>query len=247
MNTAAFLGLAFLLLFPGIVPTAPAKDVLHVKTFLIDPWGMVAGEKRCGITYDMAMAVAREADLDIVNEIVPFARFLEALRTGESDIGIMHRTPESEALAEPLGRTMVDPEVVILPRKGLVIRTLDDLARLTVGVTRAGSGVQDDRISTNTTIRIVEYKTDRQGVEMLREGRLDSLLSSRETSSYLIKQLGFSPDDFGAPLTLSIKEGNVMFSRASRNQHLKERVRVAVEALQRKGVFLQIRKEYLGY
>ena len=49
------------------------------------------------------------------------------------------------------------------------------------------------------------------------------------------------------PLTLSVKEGNVMFSKASKNQHLKERVRVAVESLQKKGVFLQIRKEYLGY
>jgi polar amino acid transport system substrate-binding protein len=159
----------------------------------------------------------------------------------------MHRTPESEAIAEPLGRTMVDPEVVLIPKKGFFIKRLDDLNGRVLGYTRGGLEIQEMKLARNSAIKHFEYKADIQGLEMLKLGRVDCIVTSKEVAFYLMKQERLMPSDFGTPFVLSTKEGNVMFSRNSRSPQLKERIRTAVETLRNKGVFLQIRKNYLGY
>jgi ABC-type amino acid transport substrate-binding protein len=218
-----------------------------VSTFSIPPWGMFVASQPAGITFEMANVIAKEAGLKIDNTILPFPRFWMAMQSGEIDFGLMHRTPESEAVAEPLARTFVDPEIILLPKKGLSFRQLEDMANLSLGVTRGGLELQDARISQNKSIRIFEFTNESQGIRMLHSNRFDCIISSKEAILYEMKAAGFAPSDFGVPLTLSQKEGWVMFSKKSPRQDLKERIRQATQKLQKQGVFLKIRKKYLGY
>ena len=232
---------------PGTTILEEDIDSITVSTFELPPWGIIKDSNNRGITYDMADAIAKEAGLKIKNNIVPFPRFFRDLEAGTIDFGIMYKTKESDSIAESIGRTFVDPETIILPRKSIQIKNLSDLSGLTLGVIRGGVDILDERISSDKSIILQEYTSDIQGVLMLKDKRIDVMLSSKEATFYNIKEAGLSPSDFGVPFVLNSREGHIMFSKRSKKQHLKQRISAAIESLAKKGVFVKIRKQYVGY
>ena len=244
MMTIALLCVAVTVVLP--TAQAPAEDAapeLRIGTLDLQPYGWRdADGRKHGIVYSMHQAIGERSGLRFTNEIIPFARMLTMLEDGRLDM--VTAQPHTSALkaGDPLIRTNAI-NVIAATRKNTHIRTFGDLRNKRFLYMLAASYPPLEGFPES----IYRVKSYENMLKMLRDREsVDAGVFSEPAYYYWMKQLGFSPDDFGEVILVQSRD-DWAFVRKDLPENIRNRLRRAIESLRQEGLYdkllRQLRKE----
>ncbi|WP_085373242.1 substrate-binding periplasmic protein [Magnetospirillum sp. ME-1] len=185
---AAARSMATLALCMFLGGTAAAEPVRFV-TIDTAPWASVEPKsgKAEGVFPDIVAELVRRTGLDILVELQPFARIPRELETSRQDCTILVWN-EQWAPFMVQGEVVSNHPVGVIARKGLRLRSYENLRGLSVSVLR---GLPlGPRFDGDESVHR-QYDTDYlQGLNKLAHGRVDAVAGALPTIAYLAEQNG---------------------------------------------------------
>ncbi|MFG6467829.1 substrate-binding periplasmic protein [Roseateles sp. BYS87W] len=213
--------------------------VMHILD--APPFGMLGASGRvAGVMADLGHALAREAGREIDMRLVPIARVLKDVNTGEAGLTILLPVqgldPGVHALA-----TLARLDVELLPRKGLAISDRRGVRGMRIASLGRGAGM--DMMAQLEGAVHQRVNSLPAMVGMLHAGRVDAVVSVKESLRYTMEQGGLRPSDFGTPLVLG-RLDLTLFATPSMPLAERQRLAMAANTLTRSGEFARVLARY---
>ncbi len=234
------------LLFLVLSTKVYAEDKpLRLVTLPFPPWGFHDQEKKpIGIGYEMANAIAERMGRTYVNRIVPMSRVLKEIEYGSADITIVLRTPYSEAVAVPVTSLDLSLRAVIWPRKGISIKSTDDLYALRLSMP-IGMKVGKELTRIQKKLNIAPTNDYPQSLQMFQANRIDAIIGTEQSLLFNAIKKGMNPyEEFGTPYELS---RYIVWVHASKQYIEREdihKLQSVAQSLKDDGTFARILKKY---
>ncbi len=155
------------------------------------PWKIVAGKSVIG-GIDIALTdhLLGKIGAKPVFKLFPWKRCLSMMQNGTGDFisGVIHKKERETYLyyLQPPYKTKSIKAFFVLKGSGGNYRELRDFESKTVGVIRGAEYF--DAFQDNTHIKKYEVSHEMQGLRMVRAGRLDAFILTRETGDYLLSR-----------------------------------------------------------
>lgn len=221
----------------------------NVSTFQLEPWAFFSQDhKVSGIIPDIVNAIATEADVSVIIDIIPYTRMVKYLQIGTTDFTIFTRNSNNDKFVNYVDRVFV-LNVILLTRKGMRITSLENLYEQhnirSIGVLRGTNIAPNFPKNIEVTQHLVKDFT--QGLKMLHAKRIDAFLTIDRGALYESKKLGIA-DVFefpGYPVTKI--EAWLQVSKKSKyeNSFPYQVMRNAIKKLTDKGTIEQILQKHL--
>lgn len=152
---------------------ADESVVIEIRTIGIPPYGIQTDTDQRGIYYDLASRLAELSGHESNNYFYPYARIVNELKSGQSDLTIMFKYKELEGHVEYIAQ-LPALQTVIVGLEESNINSIEDLKGKTIAYLRGakfGDVIDDDpdilKQDTNDFI---------QGAEMLVFKRVDAII-----------------------------------------------------------------------
>ena len=229
---ALFLGL---LLLSGI---AAAQD-LSVITAIWAPYDMEENGKLVGIGTEIVQATLEKAGINAEIKVYPFAR---ALKMAEEEpntlLFTVVKSPEREPLFTWVG-PIVPPVRIVMhklkKRTDIVVNSLEDAKKYTIGTTRAAVGHQYLlKEGFQDGVDLDPVNSNQQSVKNFFGERIDLEVSAEFNFMYEAKQQGFSADDTEIAYVLFENQAYMVFSKHTPDD-IVEKVKTAFEQVKAEG------------
>jgi ABC-type amino acid transport substrate-binding protein len=209
------------------------------------PFGLAASNPvgQRGIYADLADAIAAHTQVPIEVKFMPYGRMLQEVKSGDVDYAFGVVSP-AIAEAGPFIAVMSKVPMIAIARKGLPLKTLDDLHGFTeVGYLRGGSC--GPVVDGDAAIHRVSQDNYDSAIQKLAAGRLDGWCSIKAGFIYALNNLKMNADmgeelDYG-----EVKMGFQVTSGKAGSAEAKELAGV-VEKLVGDGTAGQIFTHYVG-
>lgn len=225
------------------MPCAFAKE-LRIVTIDSAPFGFrTADGKPTGMIYEISNLIAEEAGLSHTNEILPYARTVHAVGSGDADFVIRYGNAELENVAIPVARVLSLPTIVV-GHPSVKFESLKDLHGKTVGIPRGGRF--DDAFEANTAILKYPVADYAQTIKMVTAQRIDAGIGSSVGLYYNAHLLGIKKEQLGKPLILSTQHFELHFSKKRENQETIAALKNAVARLEKRNEIKKIVNKYLS-
>lgn len=217
----------WLLLLAGQAVALPPLKValLDVAPYVISQPGRAAS----GPYVLLVQTLAREAGLEPLITLLPFARIPASLANGSADLTIGFATEAVERVALTLGPvSTVDSLVVIRISKPAT--SVAQLGGYRIG--RARGGCQDlaDRMGPAPAPQLIDVNSYDSGIRMLALGRLDGLCLTSEVLVHYARKAGIERSQLGTEIIIGEREVAV-FVRRDLDAGMVARLRSAVARL----------------
>jgi len=225
------------------MPCAFAKE-LRIVTIDSAPFGFrTADGKPTGMIYEISNLIAEEAGFSHTNEILPYARTVHAVGSGDADFVIRYGNAELENVAIPVARVLSLPTIVV-GHPSVKFESLKDLHGKTVGIPRGGRF--DDAFEANTAILKYPVADYAQTIKMVTAQRIDAGIGSSVGLYYNAHLLGIKKEQLGKPLILSTQHFELHFSKKRENQETIAALKNAVARLEKRNEIKKIVNKYLS-
>lgn len=215
---------------------------LRVAVMHTEPWGFVApGSSRLqGIWVDIAAALAADTGLSLNLQLAPYARVWRDLVRDRVDVSFLIRSPQREGKFIPVAH-LFDFSSVILTRKGVIVGSYADLARLRIGVLQ---GIQlNPRFDQDNQLLKLPFRNYEILLHLLAVGRLDAVAGNSVSLAYLVRQRHLERQ-VGMSWTLQRTPVWLLMSPHSSQQTVIPVLRASVSHLKQQGVFEKVLNRY---
>ena len=184
---------------------------LEIRTIGIPPYGIENNNQPSGVYYDAANLLIKRAGYQANNLIYPYARIINELKSGETDLTIMFKYEE---LTEHVIYITPLPTLrtVVIGRQGSIFKSIDDLKGKTIAYLRGARF--SDLIDNQTTINKQVTDDFTQGAQMLMSGRVDGLIGPLDPIIKAIESIN-SNARLGEPLIVDERTPWVQISKKS--------------------------------
>lgn len=196
-----------------------------------------------GINVEIANSIGAEIGLPYENAIVPYARALAMIETGDADLMIAFPNRRLDAAATRVG-PIADLENVVLGRAGTILTGLHDLRGKTVASVRGAE--YDAALSADPEIAKYSVNNYEHGLSMLLAGRVDAIVGMKTGIYYQIAAMGSAREELGTPLVLNTKNALLYYSRRNYDEEVLAKVRQALAALISRKAIQRIELKYFG-
>jgi ABC-type amino acid transport substrate-binding protein len=193
---------------------------------------------KVGTYWEYIDEIVDKSGVNISKRIVPKARIIANLKSGQSDAAILFKTDSLNDHVEYIAKVRTIP-ILLATQKGVRVESYEDLKSLSsVGVFRSGSinPAFDNDASINKHL-ISNYPSM---VKMLGSKRLDAITGNGVVITALINQLCLHELIDISPLIMGSREQWLVFSKKSAHLNKTENIKNAVQQLQQEGVLDQI-------
>lgn len=209
LNLARLL-LLWLLALPWMSLVAADTPALRALIMETEPWGFYQPEtgELQGIWVDIARAIEAESGIPQQKKLAPYARVMESLRTGDADLSYLIRSPDRDAEVIHAG-FLFDFGSVVLARKGVELKSYEDLQGLRIGVMQ--SIRLSPRFDQDQQLNKIPLRNYETMLNMLQMGRLDAVSGNSLSLSYLAEKL-LEPELLGDRLVLQLTPVTLQFS-----------------------------------
>lgn len=207
-----FIALSFVVFCGQLLARDKPGDLIQVRTIEVSPYGMKHGSKLSGIYYDLANVLIEEAGLKSNHRIYPYARIVNELKTGKTDLTIMFKYQELQdyvSYIAPLP-TLVN---VVIGLKGNKFSAISDLEGKTLGYLR-GARLSEE-IDQNSKIHKYPTKDFSQSIKMLNRGRVDAIIGPMAPILSAAEAMG-TADKLDEPLFVSQRTPWLQMSKKSK-------------------------------
>lgn len=197
-------------------------DTIEIRTIGIPPYGIQDESGPGGIYYDIANLIAIEAGLESNNYIYPYARIVNELKSGQTDLTIMIKYEELEAHVVYIA-PLPPLQTVVVGLRGSDISSIEDLKGKTLAYLR---GAQfSDVIDNDQEINKQDTRDFVQGAEMLVFGRVDGIVGPLDPILRALAEVENGAYVLDEPLVVSERTPWLQMSKKSLGQldpeHLK--------------------------
>ncbi len=187
--------------------------------FYIDDDGKITG-----IGVELMNEAAKEASLNVVYKDITENNLKQALDNPEYDV-IM---PFGSAIKSESGKDIIISDNIInMPFTFLSLKTSNftDLENITVGMANSQKGVSETLKELYPDIHIIYYDTTEEGIEELRNKKVDALVNNAYIWSYVIQKPSYSDLNVSSTILFSVdfrvgcidtKENRVLIDRLNK-------------------------------
>lgn len=242
LGAAAGVALALSAALAGAAEARGAPRVLKVVTIAVIPYGMLDAQgKPAGLLVELADRLAQESGWPIENVVVPYARAVAMVVSGEADLMLSFINPSLLANARQLG-SVSSSDIVIVGRAGTHFASLADLRGKTVGHIR-GAEFETGLLAEHGVFHY-ETSSNELVLKMLMEGRLDAALGVRLGFFATLRQLGIARERLGSVLTLGRRHTLVHYSNKRYDPQVAADLVRAIDAMREQDAGTRIMNKY---
>ncbi len=231
------------LMGPGFSVNKAQAEALQIHTLDIHPYGFEDKNGRiAGNLYEIANAIATEANVEFENSLVPLSRVVKYIQTNKPICTIVIRSEYSSEIAVPVANIHIDLHAGIIARKGIKLESYDDLDGLIIGLAR-GSYLEHP-FDNDEKLQKHFVDGDRQAVKMLQMGRVDAVAGGISGLKFNMKSIEMPPEATEKPLILAKRVFWLHCAKSIQDRDLLERLRAAAEQLHKQGTIQKIWRKY---
>lgn len=177
-----------------------AKEKLIAATLQLYPWSYIEEGVMKGAFYEPMELIKENYTGKIQHLTIPLSRALQGMVTTNAyDLALFTPGPHSKQLYD-LGVVLDGVMLIALPRKGIIINSIDDFKGLKIGTPR---GISADTPVIDSSIYKVEFSNDNIfGLRMLDQKRTDVYVETNVSISAVAEKLKFDPEKYEKPFIL---------------------------------------------
>ncbi|WP_232771093.1 substrate-binding periplasmic protein [Colwellia sp. 75C3] len=215
--------------------------MLQVRTIAISPYGIDSHGELSGIYYDLANHLLSKAGLESEHLIFPYSRIIHELKIGKTDLTIMFKYKE---LVDYVDYIYPLPSLknVVIGRKGTDFSSVKQLEKRSIAYLR-GAKFSDD-VDNNPEIIKQKVSDFRQGLLMLKKGRVDAIIGPMAPIISAAKLLGLNKGFFGRPLIVSERTPWLQISKKSHDKISAKQLEVIFRQMMIHGELKEIQQKY---
>jgi len=203
---------------------------IEIRTIGIPPYGIQNSTGSSGIYYDTANLLATEAGYQATNYIYPYARIINELKSGQTDMTIMFKYKELEEYVVYIA-PLATLKNVVVSLKGTTFDSFDSLKGKTLAYLRGAKF--SDQIDNNPEIFTQVTDDFIQGINMLLARRVDGIIGPLDPILSAARSIVQDRYIFDDPFVVSERTPWVQISKKSAD-------RISVKKLKR--IFLNLEK-----
>jgi len=187
----------FVLLNASIIT---GKDLLVVSTLQLYPWSYTEQGVIKGAFYEPIELIRKQYSGKIKHLITPLTRSLAGMtKTNAYDLALFTPGPHSAQLID-LGVVLDGIMLIALPRKGIIIHSIDDFKTLRIGAPR---GISANTPVIDNSLYDVSFSNDNIfGLRMLEKNRIDVYVETNVSISSVAEALKLAPENYEKPVIL---------------------------------------------
>ncbi len=224
------------------VPNCILAAELSFITIDVAPWGTIdpQTEEAVGVFPEVVREIERRTGHRINMNFAPFARVDRELQSGNQDCTILV-TGEKRSVFVEEGALVSYHPIGVIARKGVKLKTYDDLAPLTISVLR-GAAMTPEFESDSSLNK--EFDTDYLiGLRKIAHGRLDAIAGAVPTIRFLASQEGHA-EHLGEELILADVPLVLQCAKKSSKLPYMSSLNDAVEAMKKDGTLDEIKDKF---
>lgn len=226
------------------LPPLSASELLRIDTIQMAPLGFFTEDgKSAGFFYDLANRIAEEAGFSYQNRIVPFARMINEIESGEADVSIFYRSEKNDKLTIPIS-ALFSLKNIIIGGKGTKFDSVQSLHGKKVARVRGAR--YDESFDSDPAIKMIETVDYKDSLRMLVHQIADAAVMPETGFLFTVKQTGYSKADFGEPLVLNTKEAWLQFSETAADDKKISALKTAAEKVLKDETIQSLLRKYTG-
>ncbi|MEH6404678.1 MAG: transporter substrate-binding domain-containing protein [Sneathiella sp.] len=216
---------------------------INIRTLGVTPYGIKQGNNPSGIYFDIANLVAEKAGYESTNYVYPYARIVNELKTGQTDMTIMFKY---EMLKEHVIYVAPLPtlKIAVVGQKDISFTSIADLKGKTLTHLRGANF--SDAITKDSEILKIMTTDIAQSVRMVLMKRADAtigpLLPIYAAAERVYKD-GIE-NTLGSPLLIGERTPWLQISKKSVHRLSLGKLRSAFHSMEQKGIFKAIQEKY---
>lgn len=227
----------------GLLNSAEAR-VFKLVSMAGAPFGFTSDTgKPIDIGVEIGNLILEEAGLTFENTIVPYARAVAMIESGDADFMLAFPNARFQAAAAPTA-SIAAFENVIIGRAGTAFPTLKELHGKTVASIRVAR--YDKAFSADPLIEKHYVNNYEQGLTMLLAGRVDAIIGTKTGILYQMDAMGRSRSQLGPPLILNTEDAWLFFSKRNYDEQIAVKLREAISSLRARGALQKILFKYFA-
>lgn len=200
----------FIVVIAPVTQQSLAKDI-NIATVHIGNRGYIDLDgKEQGSSYEIVNAIVEGAGFTHRNHLIPFGRIIRYLETGEVEAALLVPNETVNEVAIPLVHVQ-DVDFIFVGKPSLKLNQLKDVEGKHVGYLRLSPTAE--KVIKPLNIYKVAGGRYSHMIEMLMRDRIDVLFGPKSNIFWTLKQLGYSPEDLGEPLSVYKLELHLVYSK----------------------------------
>ncbi len=193
-----------------------------------------------GVVVEIFKILEKELDITFNIQFYPYARMLESLKDGKTDLAILFKNESLAGYVNYVAQ-ISRSKVLILSAANKKVRRYEDLYQFDAisVIRRASFGARFDRDTNLNKYTVENYA---QAVKMLNLGRVDAVVGSQSGLQNALDMQGVNYSDWEQPFILSNKEWWVHFSNKSKHRNLIPVIQKEISKLYQQDLIYQLYK-----
>nr|WP_284676575.1 transporter substrate-binding domain-containing protein [Vibrio sinus] len=216
-----------------------------INIVIIDvvPAGFQHQGRTQGTTYELINQIADRANFKYDTKLKPFARVVQELANGDADMSML--LPNSALDGQVvLVAPVYELKSMIVSMPNEPIKELTELSGKKVGMLRNATFYR--KIPNHEQLDLYEVKNYRQGIKMLKHGRINALLAIDQSFYFLLKNEGLERSEFAPPLYFDTQHMYLQVSNKLSDESTINQLKSIVNDLKSSGEANAILKKYVG-
>lgn len=245
--TLAFAGIVSIIGLLGAT-SALAFEQEHskivIRTIGVAPYGIQRHANSSGIYFDFANLLAKKAGYKATNNIYPYARIINELKTGQTDMTIMFRYKKLNDHVINVA-PLPSLKTVVVGLRGTSFTSIDQLKGKTIAHLRGANF--SDAISKDSEILKVGTTNITQGIRMLMLKRVDAIIGPLTPIIDAAKQISKEGEEvvFDTPLIVGERTPWIQISKKSTDRISVEKLKAAFLEMEKQGTLKAIEETYV--
>lgn len=236
-----------LLCFALLFGNTTNADSLKLVAFQYPPLVYQQNGEVIGVAAELVRIVFKEIGVEIEIEMLPWARSLQYLKSGQADgVFTIFKNPQRQTFLLYPDEPLIEQTITLYTARDTPVNysgKLSDLAPYRVGVTRAVSyGEQFDASMEDTLTDLTFVNDEESKFMLLAKKRVDVVVSSIGIADFYIEKLQLANQIARIPTVIQRVPSYVAFTKTSRNRLLMVEFEQALKQLKLSGRYDQIVK-----
>lgn len=228
------------------VKAVETDDCLNMHVIQSVPLAYMDEEgELAGIHVEMLDALQAHSGLCINKLLMPVSRIVKSLALGQHDGGLLLRSAKRDHLVELVLHTG-DIDTVVIPRKGVTVKSYQDIRNLVIGKI-GGMPLRNDFDSDND-LTLVQLNRYGQAAQMLERGRVDVLAGSSGPLYHHLSEINNIDKkiDMSSKFVLGTQQQWLQLSKQSAHLDKLPQLKMAAQKMIENGDLVRIKRKYYG-
>ncbi|MEH6473973.1 MAG: transporter substrate-binding domain-containing protein [Halopseudomonas sp.] len=239
--------LYWLLVFSLLCSNASYAENLKFVAFQYPPLVYQENGEVIGVATELVRAVFKQIGVPIEIEILPWARSLQYLQSGQADgVFTIFKNPQRQTFLLYPDEPLIEQTISLYTAQDRPINysdKLSDLAPYRIGLTRAVSyGERFDAAIGSSLTKLTVVNDEQTKFMLLAKGRVDVVVSSVGIAEFYLEKLQLQHQIRRIPTEIQRVPSFLAFAKTAANQMQLERFEQALKQLKQSGRYDQIIK-----